>query len=421
MRVPSGSRLRVGIVVGALVLGVLPAAADEPADATPPTPLSAVVARLGEEASAFDGTALFGISVVNLDTGERAEYEGDQWIKMASSLKVAWLAAAIRESGLEAVEPYGEPVMVYSVNESAGRAIDLAGGPDVINAMTQGLGMNGTLLIEWTTGTWWRSKYYPGEHPWLNYTTANDLVAFWQWLYAGQVLPPEETEVLLDWGRIPKVNSLATLMARLPDEVEPYFSYKMGVLPPGRSKLDPEGNEVPVMERDTMLGAGVIDIPGGPTYVFSVATMGGYSWWGKVKFVEYATCRIYEVLANETIGCDRSVDPDRTRLDTDSPVGGLTAVGGTGEFVTVHGWAADPDELFDPILTRFTIDGAWSRTARADQRHSWGGETRVLPGHGFDTVLLAGLEPGDHEVCAWAINDGAGPDTMVGCLTLAVR
>ena len=405
----------------AVVVGALPARAAE--DDGPPTPLEAVVARLGEEARAFDSGAQWGISVLNLDTGEAAQFQGDQWFKAASVLKPTWMAAALREAGIEAVEPHAELVMVWSNNDFAGRVLSIAGGIDAANSLTLGLGMNDTLVVEWTFGIRQRSKYYPGAHPYLNYTTANDLVTFWRWLYEGAVLPPAETEALLEWGRLPKSGTHATLVARLPEEVVEHVSYKVGALPPGRTYENDEGEDEPPPEgsTDAMIGAGVVEVPGGPTYVVAIAATKGWSWFGKLSFVEYASCRIYEVLADDPQECDRSGDPSRTRLDTDEPTGGLSLVKGDAEFVDVRGWASDPDDPFGTIRVRFTVDGHWSGITRADHRHSWGADPSVVwDGHGFETTLLALLAPGEHEICAHAINDGAGPDTEIGCMTHVV-
>lgn len=141
----------------------------------------------------------------------------------------------------------------------------------------------------------------------------------------------------------------------------------------------------------------------------------------KVAFVECASCRIYEVLSGIAAGCDRPGDPARTRLDTDVPSGGLDLVAGGPEFVTVRGWASDPDDPVGTVLVRFMVDGHWSGITRAADRHSWGSDPGlVLRGHGFETMLLTLLAPGPHEVCATAINDGSGFDTPIGCEVLVV-
>jgi hypothetical protein len=71
---------------------------------------------------------------------------------------------------------------------------------------------------------------------------------------------------------------------------------------------------------------------------------------------------------------------------------------------------------------RFTVDGHWSGITRAAERHAWGADPQgARHGHGFDTTLLALLQPGAHEICAFAINDGDGPDSMIGCQDLTVR
>jgi hypothetical protein len=166
----------------------------------------------------------------------------------------------------------------------------------------------------------------------------------------------------------------------------------------------------------------VVEIPGGPSYVVAIGSFGGSSWPGKVAWVAYAACRIHETVSGEDLECDRSGDPSRTRLDRDAPIGHLARVWGDGEFVSVRGWAVDPDDPLAPIGVRFTIDGHAAGSDLADDRGLGDADRSLVgPGHGFSDVLLAGLPPGPHEVCASAVNDGAGPSTPLGCLTLEVR
>jgi hypothetical protein len=414
-------------VTGATVLGLLlaslaPAAAEAPEAA--PTPLQRVVARLGEEARSFDPAAIVGISVVRLDTGEEASYQGDRWLKAASGLKQTWMAAAIRAAGVDAVEPLAPGVFQQSSNDAGGRAIALGGGLDAINSFTRGLGMNETLVVEWTFGGDWRSKEYPGPHPALNFTSADDLVAFWRLMYDGWILSRADTATFLEWGRLERLSGYSSgLLSRLPENLRQTVSFKMGWLPPGRTEEDEATGEIIEVDAlDSIIGSGIVEIPDGPTYAVAVGAFGGDNWPGKVAFVSYAACRIHETISGEGLICDRPGDPHRTRADTDRPVGGLDAVAGDANFVRVRGWAADPDDFSQPVLVRFTLDGFWTGSALAAERSSWGGDPQVVDGgHGYQDTLLAELTPGSHEVCAFALNDGRGPDTPIGCLDFHTR
>ncbi len=409
-------------MAGVTALGLLlavPAPADaDVADAAVPTPLQRVVSRLGEEANSFDASAIIGISVVRLDTGEEATFQGDRWLKAASGLKATWMAAAIREAGIEAVEPLAVRVFRQSSNEAGGRVIGLAGGLDAINSFTSGLGMNGTLVVEWTFGGEWRSSEYPGPHPALNFTTTDDLVAFWRLVYDGWVLSRDDTATFLEWGRMGRLPGYSSgLLTRLPENLWDRVSFKMGWLPPGRTEEDEETGEILEVDAlDTFIGSGVVEVPGGPVYAVAIGSFGGTSWPGKVAFVAYAACRIHETITEEDLVCDRPGDPYRIRADTDPPIGGLHSVGGTAWFLQVRGWAVDPDDISGHVLVRFTVDGYWTGSERADERTSWGGDAQLVDaGHGYEDTLLVELAPGSHEVCAVAINDGDGPNTDIGC------
>lgn len=415
-----------GATALALALFVVPSAlagADGP-DPAAPTPLQRVVTRLGEEAGSFDRWAIIGISVVRLDTGEEATFQGDRWLKAASGLKPTWMAAAIRQAGIEAVEPLAERIFRQSSNDAGGGVIALAGGLDAINSFTSGLGMKETLVVEWTFGGDWRSVEYPGPHPSLNFTTTDDLTAFWRLMYDGLVLSRDDTTTFLEWARMERLPGYSSgLLTRLPEKVRGGVSYKMGWLPPGRTGEDHETGEVVELEfRDTIMGSGVVEVPGGPTYVVAIGTFGGDSWPGKVAFVAYASCRIYEAIAGEDLWCDRPGDPYRVRADTDPPIGGLYSVKGTAGFLQARGWAVDPDDISRHVLVRFMVDGFWTGSDRADEPTSWGGDGHLVDrGHGYQDTLLVELTPGSHEVCAVALNDGDGADTEIGCQVVWIR
>jgi hypothetical protein len=97
-----------------------------------------------------------------------------------------------------------------------------------------------------------------------------------------------------------------------------------------------------------------------------------------------------------------------------------TAAGG----VRVQGWAIDPNTT-DPISVHVYVDGVAKKAtvadvSRPDVATAHGRGSR----HGYDTTVT-GLAPGQHEVCAWAIDSfGAamgGVNPQIGCLSVTVR
>ncbi|GAA1055650.1 hypothetical protein GCM10017608_23040 [Agromyces luteolus] len=87
----------------------------------------------------------------------------------------------------------------------------------------------------------------------------------------------------------------------------------------------------------------------------------------------------------------------------------------------VRGWAFDPDTI-DPIRVHVYVDGVGAASVEASLVKEGLGD--VFPGigdlHGF-RADLAGLGPGAHSICVYAINKaGPGSTTSAGCRTVTV-
>lgn len=97
------------------------------------------------------------------------------------------------------------------------------------------------------------------------------------------------------------------------------------------------------------------------------------------------------------------------------PIGSLDyAVRGPG-VIGVQGWAFDPDTTA-PIRVDLYVDGqgVGSTTANGARNDVAGRFPGYGPAHGFSTNI--GVGPGDHTVCAYAINAaGDGHNPAVGC------
>ena len=95
---------------------------------------------------------------------------------------------------------------------------------------------------------------------------------------------------------------------------------------------------------------------------------------------------------------------------THAPTGAMTTTEGL-EHGRIHaaGWALDPDAAALPVDLH--LDGAFAARVEAS------GPGR--PGAPWEAELIA--KPGPHEVCAYAINVGPGPDlTGIGCTAVEV-
>jgi hypothetical protein len=101
-----------------------------------------------------------------------------------------------------------------------------------------------------------------------------------------------------------------------------------------------------------------------------------------------------------------------------APVGALTgAMGGSGT-IAVSGWAIDPDTI-GPIGVHVYVDATGVATTASspadgiDPAYAAYGRD-----HGFSLSIPAAR--GSHQVCAYAINAGAGGNVQLGCRTVAV-
>jgi hypothetical protein len=101
-----------------------------------------------------------------------------------------------------------------------------------------------------------------------------------------------------------------------------------------------------------------------------------------------------------------------------SPIGGIDASAAPGS-VTLHGWDIDPDAV-DSVRTDVYLDGNGfaSFTANASRPDVEAVYPAFGPSHGIDETWS--LPPGQHTLCAWAINVGPGSNTMLGCATFTV-
>ena len=102
-----------------------------------------------------------------------------------------------------------------------------------------------------------------------------------------------------------------------------------------------------------------------------------------------------------------------------SPMGALDIVNVVPGGVRVAGWALDPDTPA-PLDIHIYVDGALALVTRADETRN---DVAALyngygSARGYDVTLALG--PGRHEVCVYAINQGPGPNVLIGCGVVTV-
>ncbi len=118
-----------------------------------------------------------------------------------------------------------------------------------------------------------------------------------------------------------------------------------------------------------------------------------------------------------TLGCADVTVPASTDLGR-PPIGAFDALTVKENIATASGWALDPDSTGSIGVHLYVGDKGTAYTAdesRADVAQAYPG---YGPDHGFAEQLTLPL--GSTQVCAYAINTGAGGHTLLGCRTATV-
>lgn len=117
---------------------------------------------------------------------------------------------------------------------------------------------------------------------------------------------------------------------------------------------------------------------------------------------------------NPLLGCSSAV------VQGGDPMGNLDSVTPAFGAARIEGWAFDVDDT-GPIQVHLYVDGTWTKAVTASAVRPDVGAVFPTMGsaHGFTADLP--LSVGTHEVCAYAINVGAGStNSRVGCRSVTV-
>ena len=102
-----------------------------------------------------------------------------------------------------------------------------------------------------------------------------------------------------------------------------------------------------------------------------------------------------------------------------APVGYFDAISATAGQVTVRGWAFDYDTQNSIAIHAYSgssMVGGWiANGARTDVKSAYPSQGLLT---GFNPTFA--MNPGSHQICLFAINDGAGGNTALGCKTITV-
>lgn len=120
------------------------------------------------------------------------------------------------------------------------------------------------------------------------------------------------------------------------------------------------------------------------------------------------------LLGCKTVTVVASATPDAGRV----PFGALEAITVGAGSVTAIGWAIDPDTSA-PIAVHVYVDATGTAsTANAGRPDVANAYPNSGPNHGFAVTVPASA--GSHNVCVYAINDGAGGNVLLGCRSVSV-
>jgi len=101
----------------------------------------------------------------------------------------------------------------------------------------------------------------------------------------------------------------------------------------------------------------------------------------------------------------------------DDPVTGFSSWSVQGRYLTVTGWAVDPNALGTPLTIVFNLNGnRFSSVASSVYRGDINSAFHASGNHGFSKTLA--LPDGTNQVCVHALNVGPGQETRIGCRTV---
>ncbi|MBJ6761484.1 serine hydrolase [Myxococcaceae bacterium JPH2] len=271
------------VCTAGLVLGC----ATAPVSSEAPRPsLQGVVDGLVQEAARLAPGSDVALAVQEVGTGEYAGAADTVPHVSASSAKVFWVAAALRDVALSQVSPRAEKVFRTSDNEASGEVIDLVGGPDAINVYLHGLGLEHTALTKWNYGKPRWATNSPRALGNDNYFCAADAVSFLRRLDRGELLDAERTERLRAWMLLtPREGCGGWLGTRLPAAARASLQHKGGWLPPGCCSDDARYN--------VLNEVGLVTLPDGRRYAVALLAAHGPDWPKQAFFIERASCVLY--------------------------------------------------------------------------------------------------------------------------------
>ena len=146
----------------------------------------------------------------------------------------------------------------------------------------------------------------------------------------------------------------------------------------------------------------------------------GTAWSAKVTGMVGGTKRVCVKAKNVGEGLDTRFDCRTVDIPGRSPYGNLDLVTVNGRYISMWGWAFDP-EATGPTQVNITLDGRYQWPIRASVRRpeivQFFPYSDSRKGYRFEMNVA----PGQHTVCAVAMNVGIGSSQYLGCETVTVK
>lgn len=256
--------------------------------------LQYAVASLGASCASLVPGIQCSIAVRDLVTNERAGYGENRFYVSASSAKAFWVAAALHDRTVAAVEPYVHAVFEKSDNAASGRVIDLLASPERVNTFQwQDAQLADVGFCAWDTDRVREPRNCPGVMNGDNFFTTSDAVSFLEQVWNHSLLGADKSNTLLSWMQLsPRKGYGGWLGTQLPEAARATMHHKAGWLPPAAVAGYSNANEI-----------GIVEVPGGHAYAVAFALKGAKTQAAydnqELPLLEYLSCRVYHAVAGD--------------------------------------------------------------------------------------------------------------------------
>lgn len=109
-----------------------------------------------------------------------------------------------------------------------------------------------------------------------------------------------------------------------------------------------------------------------------------------------------------TLGCTTAAVP------SSDPFGRIDALATSSGTVTASGWTIDPDTSA-PLIVQVYVDGQYAAMGRASVSRPDVAAAYPSAGAAHGYQVPAAASPGNHTVCVYAVNEGLGASSLLGC------